>query len=81
MKTWNNLTYLVTDDVIFAVLDSLPLEWHALDGSVMETDKSVMQHKKEETKLRMVQLAEKLRKEETKAKVQVSWDAMKGVEH
>ena len=52
-KTWNNLPYLETYDVIFEVLECWPPEWHAAIGSVVEIDKSVAQHKKEETKLRM----------------------------
>lgn len=62
MKTWHNLPYLATDDVIFVFLESFLLEWCAPAGSIVETYKSVMQCKKQETKLRMVQLAEKRRK-------------------
>ena len=54
MKTWHNLPYLVTDDVIFTVLESWSPEWHTLARSVVEADKSVVQRKKEETKLQMV---------------------------
>lgn len=68
MKTWHDLPYLVTDDVIFVVLEYWPLEWCAPTGFVMEMDKSTTYHKKEETKLRMVQLAEKCTKEEVAAK-------------
>jgi len=53
-KTWHALPYLETDDVIFVVLESWPLEWCTPAGSVMDTDKSTTQHKKEETKLRIV---------------------------
>lgn len=51
MKTWHNLPYLATDDVIFIVLESWPPEWRALAGSTMEKYKSIAQSKKEETKL------------------------------
>jgi len=38
MKTWHNLLYLATYDVIFVVLVSWLPEWHAPDGSMVETD-------------------------------------------
>jgi len=50
-KTWHDLPYLATNDVIFAVLESWPLEWHALASFMVETEKYAMHHKKEETKL------------------------------
>ena len=43
----------------------------------MKMEKSTTQHKKEETKLQMVQLAEKCIKEEAEAKAQVARNAMK----
>ena len=33
MKTWHDLLYLATDDVIFAFLESWLLEWRAPAGS------------------------------------------------
>lgn len=60
VKTWHNILHLAINDVIFIVLESWPSEWRALAGSTMEMDKSVAQRKKGETKLRMVQLVEKL---------------------
>ena len=51
MKTCHKLPYLAIDDVIFAVLESWPLEWRAATGSTMEIDKSTVRCKKEETKL------------------------------
>ncbi len=50
-KTWHNLPYLATTDVIFVVLESWPLEWHAAIGSMVEMEKSTTHLKKEETKL------------------------------
>ena len=67
-KTWHSVPYLATDDDIFEVLESWPLEWHTATGSVVEMDKFTAQRKKEETKLRMAQLVEKRRKEEAEAK-------------
>ena len=74
-KTWHNILYPATDDVIFAVLESWPSEWCAPVGSTVETDKSTMYRKKEETKLRMAQLAGKRRKEKVEAKAQAARDA------
>jgi len=51
MKIWHNLPCIVIDDVIFAVLESWPSEWHDSAGSAVEIDKSTAQHKKEEIKL------------------------------
>lgn len=38
-KKWKELSYLATDDVIFVVLESWLLEWHALAISVVELEK------------------------------------------
>lgn len=46
MKTWHDLPYLVTDDVVFIVLESWLLEWHALASSTVEINKSTMQRNK-----------------------------------
>jgi len=62
-KMWHELPYLAIDDVIFAVLESWPPEWHAPASSVVEAEKSATQRKKEEAKLRMAQLVEKCRNE------------------
>lgn len=42
MKMWHELPYLVTDDVIFAVLESWPLEWRTPAGSTVEAENSAM---------------------------------------
>ena len=57
VKKWNELPYLAIDDVIFAVLESWSLEWRAPANSMMESEKSIAQRKKEEEKLSMAQLA------------------------
>lgn len=77
MKTWHNLPYLATNDVIFIVLESWSLERHTLVGSTIKMDNSLMQCKKEETKLRMMQLARNCRKEEVAAKAHEACDAVK----
>ena len=77
MKTWHELPYLATDDVIFAVLESWLSEWRASADSTVEVEKFVVQRKKEETKLWMVQLVEKRKKEEATAKAQAVRDAVK----
>jgi len=38
-KTWNELPYLSMDDVIFAILESWPPEWHAPARSTVEAEK------------------------------------------
>lgn len=53
MKVWHELPYLVTDDVIFVVLKSWPLEWQAPANSTVEAENSIAQRKKEETELWM----------------------------
>ena len=40
MKTWHELPYLATDDVIFMVLESWPPKWRALADSMVEAKKS-----------------------------------------
>lgn len=80
MKTWHRLPYLAINDVIFAFLKSWLLEWCAETSSVMEVDKSIVKRQKEETKLRIEQLAKKRRKEEVEAKTQAARDATKLVE-
>lgn len=67
------------DNFIFTVLESWSLEWCTPASSMVESEKSNAQWKKEETKLRMVQLAEKRRNESTVAKAQEAWDAVKVV--
>jgi len=76
-NTWHSLPYLGIDDVIFVVLESWLLEWWAVTGSAVETDNSVVQCKMEETKLRMVHLAEKFRKDEVESKTQAAHDTAK----
>ena len=39
-KAWKELPYLATNNVIFAVLESWPLEWHALASFAVEAEKS-----------------------------------------
>jgi len=66
-KQWKELPFVAMKDVIFDVLE-WPPEWRAPDIAAME--KSTVQKNKEETKLRMVQLVEKRRKEVVVAKAQ-----------
>jgi len=40
MKTWHEIPYLATNDVIFIVLESWPPKWHAPAGSVVEAKNS-----------------------------------------
>jgi len=47
-KTWNELPCLATDDVIFTVLESWPLEWCTPASSTVEAEKSTTQRKKNE---------------------------------
>ena len=47
----NELHYLTTNDVIFSMLESWPLEWHAPASSMVKSKKSAKQRKKEEAKL------------------------------
>jgi len=56
---WYDLHYLETNDAIDAVLDQWLAEWHTTTDLVVGGRKSVMQRKKEEAKLNMMQLAEK----------------------
>lgn len=58
-KKWNELPYLATDDVIFTILELWQSKWRAPAMSTLETKKPATQWKKEEEKLRMVQLADK----------------------
>ena len=53
MKTWCELPYLVTDDIIFAVLESWLPEWCAPANSVVEAENSTAQQKTKEVKLWM----------------------------
>lgn len=76
-KTWHDLPYLATDDMIFAVLESWLPKSRTPADSVVEMEKSTVQRKKEETKLRMTQLAEKRRKVKAVAKAQAVRDAAK----
>ena len=46
-KTWHDLPYLVTNDLIFTVLESWLPEWHTPTDSAVETGESSMQLKKE----------------------------------
>lgn len=41
-KMWCELPYLVTNDVIFAVLESWPPDCHTQAGSVVEAEKSAV---------------------------------------
>lgn len=52
-KTWNELPYLETDDVIFAVLESWSPEWRTPVGSTVEAENFSVQRKKEEVKVWM----------------------------
>lgn len=65
------------DDVIFDVLESWSLEWHAPPSSTVEAEKLVAQRKKDEAKLHMAQLVEKWRNEVVAAKAQEACDAAK----
>lgn len=77
MNKWNELHYLTMNDVIFTVLDSWPLEWHAQASSMVEPYKYAEKRKREEAKLWMAQLAEKRRNEAVKTEVQEACDAAK----
>lgn len=77
MNIWHELPYLATNNVIFTVLESWSPEWCTPAGSAVEAEKSAMQLKKEQVKLRMAQLAEKYRKEEVAVKAQPVHDAAK----
>ena len=79
-KTWHQLPYLVTDDVIFAVHESSPLESCTLAGSTVEAKKSAVEQNKEEMKLQMVQIVEKCMKEEVLDKDKAVHDSLKLVE-
>lgn len=59
---WVNLLFIATDDVIFAVMESWPLEWCTLDLAAME--KITEQQWNKDTKLHIVQLAERRRHEQ-----------------
>ena len=76
-NTWHNLSYLATDDAIFAILESWPPKWCTPTSSMVETNKSATQHKKEEKKFQMAQLAEKGIKEEVEAKAQAVRNTVK----
>jgi len=39
-KTWDELPYLVTDNVIFVVLELWPPKWNALASFTVEEEKS-----------------------------------------
>jgi len=58
---WSELPFVAIDDVIFNVLETWLPEWRTPDIAEKK--------KKEEAKLRMVQLAEKRRQETTTTKV------------
>lgn len=58
-----DLLYLSIDDAIDAVLDKWLVEWCTLMDLAMGGKKSATQKKKEEAKLKMVQLVEKRKKE------------------
>jgi len=53
-KTWTKLPFVATDDVIFNVLETWPPKW--LAPNIAAIDKSTVQRKKEEAKLRIAQL-------------------------
>jgi len=48
---WVKLLFIATNDVIFAVMESWPLEWHAPNFETME--KAAAQQRKKDTKLRI----------------------------
>lgn len=56
-KEWTKLPFIAIDDAIFTVLEKWPLEWRALDLEGME--RVATQQRKKDTKLHIVQLAEK----------------------
>ena len=66
---WSELPFVAMEDVIFDVLETWLLEWRAQNIAAME--KSVAQKKKEDAKLRMMQLAEK-RRQETRDTTQIA---------
>ena len=74
-KTWHELPYLVTEDVIFAVLESWPLEW--CTPASFEIENFSAQWKKDKAKSHMMQLAEKHRNKVEVAKAQVACDVVK----
>jgi len=74
---WRELPFIAMDDVIFNVLETWLLEWHAPDLVTM--DKSATQRKKEEAKLCMVQLAEKRRQKVATTKAQEAREATQTV--
>jgi len=68
-KQWRKLPFVATNDVIFNILETWLLEWHAPD--ITEIERSVTQRKKDEAKLCIAQFTENRRKEA----VQAVWDA------
>lgn len=51
VKQWMKLASIATDDAIFTVLETWPLEWHAPD--LTELEKATSQKKKDDAKLRV----------------------------
>jgi len=54
-KQWMKLPFVATDDMIFTVLETWPLEWCALD--MEELEKAIARKKKDDAKLCVTQLA------------------------
>ena len=67
-KQWMKLPFVA----IFTVLETWPLEWHAID--LAEFEKAATQRKKDDAKLRITQLGEKRRKEAVAIEVWAAWD-------
>lgn len=71
MQKWYDLLYLATNDAIDAVLDKWSTEWHTPTNLAVGGRRSTTQKKKDEAKLKMVQLVKKWKKEAVeKAKVE-----------
>lgn len=74
MQKWYDLPYLETDDAIDAVVDRWPTEWCTKTDLAVRGSKFFALRKKEEAKLKMMQLTEK-RKKDANDKAQVEHDA------
>jgi len=69
MKQWAKLPFIATDDTIFTILETWPLEWHTPD--LAELEKVAAHKKKDDAKMCVTQLAEKRWKEKVAAEVWV----------
>lgn len=71
-KQWRKLPFVATDDFIFNILETWPLEWHT--PSTTEIENSIAHRKKEEAKFRITQLEEKRRNKVVEAELRVAQD-------